>query len=290
MGHLKQNPTLRVAETLATSLLDEGESPKEFFKRLVKIHAGPDWYDWPELEDWQKKAAKELALELDAGWEFDEDSGTVLTDLGLGNRADAGSILFEYGRQEWLVFRNEDTAHAAAVERAASGIDEGLFNQDWLISYIDVDHLRHELHSDVDNTTRESFEEEYPDYEAKRDFFLEDGQLDEDECYTTETDEDGDETQVEIDPSEGKLARKIDSLFDDLVEAKVQRALRDPIQYLQDIFGNTDGLTQAMELGGINKHRAAEDAVQEGGPAHWLAPYDSDQTDLPSGAIAFRQN
>lgn len=281
--------TFPAAEALAAAVI-EGESPREFFKRLgvKRPDVGPDWPEWDELDDWHKVAAREFAEAESLGWERDEDSPTIVTDLGYEDH-DNASLDVSVGRMSWTIYRDSDVARAVAKERAANDIDEGLFNISWLRHYIDTERLSSSLWSDVENSVSEQFEDEYPGNDDKRDFFIKTGDLDDDDCFTTEKDEDGDEVQVELDVDEGPLADKISELTSEHIEAQVHSMLRDPIEYLTDIFGQEDGIKQAMDIGGIDRDRAAEDAVSENGPEHWLATYDGDVIELNSGAVAYRQ-
>ena len=78
--------------------------------------------------------------------------------------------------------------------------------------------------------------------------------------------------------------------FDDEAHAAAEKELADPIQYLKDIYGNEDGMKQAMQWGGINIEEAAEDAVAADGPGHFLASYDGDIHELPGGGYYWRHN
>lgn len=265
-------------------------SAREFIKKLPRPkHAYVvDIPEWEDIEDWHRTAFVEMVQELGADWEQDEDTGHWTTDLEIQD-FEPNEMRLEYGREEWVVYEDENVARAAAIAEARRNIEEGLFNQDFLEHYINVDRLKRDLRSDVYDSAYNDFHENYSDDEAKRDFFLERGDLEEDECYGTETDEDGDEQQVEL-PIEGDLASKIESLSESYIESQVDERLEDPIAYLQEIFGDEDGMKQAMEIGGIDAEQAASDAVDADGVGHFLSSYDGNETDLPGGAVAFRHN
>lgn len=78
---------------------------------------------------------------------------------------------------------------------------------------------------------------------------------------------------------------------EDAIEKQVENQLQDPIQYLQDIYGNEEGLKQAVQIAGINYEEAAEDAVAADGEGHFLSTYDGLVHDLPSsGGQWWRHN
>lgn len=77
---------------------------------------------------------------------------------------------------------------------------------------------------------------------------------------------------------------------EDAIERQVEDELRDPVQYLIDIYGEEQGMEQAVKLGRINLDEAAEDAVGADGEGHFLASYDGDVHDLPSGGQWWRHN
>ena len=280
------------ARSLVSALIGEGESPKEFFNRIGKPKSKitVDILEWDELDEWQQTALVELAEDIGEPMERDEETGHYTTNLSVDS-FDGFSMTVSLGRNhDWYVYRDDDAATNAAIDLAENGIEEGIFSTDFLSRYINTDRLKRDLSSDVEEGIRRDFEDQYSDNESKRDFFLKRGDLDDDDVYGMGTDDDGDEVQVELDVDEGPLAERIDSLSEDYIEAETNSRIEDPIAYLQEIFGDEDGLKQAMELGGIDTRRAATDAVNDDGAANFLASYDGSQIDLRSGAVAFRHN
>jgi hypothetical protein len=292
MGLLAQSR--KTAESLVQAILDASESPKNFLRRIGKIPTGieVDIPEWDDMSDWQQVAFRELAEELGADFTRDEDNvhpNFYTTDLEINN-LETDNFTVGYGRQEWSVYEDDDAAHNAAVRLALDAIDEGIFSTDYLSSYIEIDRLKSRLYPDVEDSERSAFEDTYSDNEMKRDFFLERGDLDDSDIYAETEDEDGDTVQTELDVDDGPLADKIEKLTDDYIESSVNDRLDDPISYLQEIFGEADGLKQAMDIAGIDKVQAAQDAVNSDGAAQYLATYDGNETNLPSGAVAFRRN
>jgi len=168
----------------------------------------------------------------------------------------------------YVVAETDDAADTAAITQVRQDMDNEpeLFNQDFLTSYIDEDHLRNQLSSDVEDQVRES-----PDSYG----------WDKDEYYETEDFE----TYTD---SEGNVVEDPDEIPDDWAESKAAEILRDPIEYLQDIYGKEDGIKQAMEIGGIDRERATADAVAADGWQHYLCRYDGNSYDLPSGGVYWK--
>lgn len=281
------------AEILVKTLLEadepSGESPKEFMRRRnVKSHGPPkppkpvpyvpyvnvhandaeNWADWDDLEDWQRSAAKELEQVTDSLFSLESYEHELMELQGPN-----GSM--------YRVFRCDDTANSAAVAQVRDQLDSEpeLFNQDWLTSFIDLEHLANQLRSDVEESDREWFNGSYPSYEDKRDELIEQDYLARDDFFT----EDGDE--LEIDRG---LEEKIDDAEEAYVEAMVKRKMDDPIGYLADIYGEEDATKEAMRIGGIDIEKAAEEAVSTDGAARFLASYDGETIEMPSGYVAFR--
>jgi len=285
------NAAVRLGEALVASLLEADGPAKEFFKHLGKISTlnGLNWTDWDDLDEWQQKAAMELAKEVDATLDPVDNHPSVFdTDLELDSYGPA-DMKISLGRQEWLVYMDSDAAVTAAENQVRQDLenDPELFQQDWLENFINKDQLRRDLRPDVDNMATENFHDQHPSYEDKRDFLIDNDVLEREDFWTEQADEDGDMQEVEL-PIEGDLEAKIDRAVEDWVEADVENQLRDPIQYFKDIYGDEDGLKQAIGMAGIDTAHAAEAAVHEDGAAHFLARHDGDENELPCGAVYYR--
>jgi hypothetical protein len=162
----------------------------------------------------------------------------------------------ELGNSDYFVSPDSDTTSAMAIALVTNDLREepGLFNQDWLQSYIDTDRVARDLRSDVEEQVREQLR--------------------------------GDATDA-LDSEEGAPSEEE---FEEKVERETDQILRDPISYLTEIFGAADGIAKAMEIGGINIDEAAEDAVAADGEGHFLSTYDGEVRDLPSGGNYWRHN
>jgi hypothetical protein len=199
---------------------------------------------------------------------FDYDDYSVdVTDNGDGTCTVAG----------YIIAANDDTPERIALEQVRSDLSDQpeLFNQDWLQSHINEERLRNDLWSDVEEGIRQSPDsygwEPGEGEELVR--FNEEGEEDDDGEY----DSAGQPIQEETEPSE------------DWLEAKVTELLRYPVQYMQEIYGDEDGIKQAIQIAGIDINAAAEEAVSADGWQHFLSRYDGNSYDLPSGGVYWKE-
>lgn len=171
--------------------------------------------------------------------------------------ADVATI--EIGTKEYFVAPDDDTVHNLAVALVTQDLESepGLFNQSFIESYVNVDRLRDMLRSDVEEQVREQLR-----YETRHE----------------ETSEDEEEVA------------SAEELFEERVENDTEQQLRDPVQYLIDIYGQEEGVKQAINIAGINISEAAEDAVSADGEGHFLSTYDGNVNSLPSGGAYWRHN
>lgn len=269
---------------MVNALLD-GEDPKEFFRRLrqakknqqqpkpwtpPRVHVSDchDWPEWEDLDGWQRIAMEEFqAIEGESALE-DE-----------GNR----HLSVEQQGRSFTIYMDEDAARAIAIDHVEQMLDDEpeLFTQDWLQSFINLDRLKELLMGDVEESNRSRYEDEWSDYESKRDGLIEQDKLEEEDFF----DEDGNE--LEITP---ELERKIDDAFEDFITDVSEGELRDPMDYLEGIYGRQDAAKEAIRMVGIDTARAAEAAIGADGWEHFLAHYDGNSNELPSGAVYVRTN
>src|SRR5271166_1284815 len=173
----------------------------------------------------------------------------------------------------YIIAPNDDVPENMALAQVRSDLESEpeLFNQDWLQGHINEERLRNDLSSDVENMALESVRES-PD------------------SYGWDAD-DVDVTNAEgnyID-AEGNMVDDPDTPSDEWIESKAEEIaasqLRDPVAYMQEIYGDADGIKQAIELAGIDINAAAEEAVAADGWQHFLSRYDGNSYDLPSGGV-----
>lgn len=196
--------------------------------------------------------------------EIEEESG--LTGFGAGT---VYSVTVRGGRdKEWQVVEDEDQEHKLAVAVVAQDLEEEpeIFEKGFLSSHIDKDKLREELHGDalasqIDNLTEV----------RARDFW----RMWEEEGFETP------EHEGEDDPTDEEV--------EELAEKQVEAELRDPMEYLDGIYGD-EAAAKAIEIAGIDVEEAAEDAVDTDGAAHFLARYDGQSHTTRSGLVYWRSN
>jgi hypothetical protein len=91
------------------------------------------------------------------------------------------------------------------------------------------------------------------------------------------------------DEDEGEMPDP-DDYIEEVAEKMTEERLKDPIAYLEDIYGAEDAVKQAIEIAGIDVDAAAEDAVDTDGAAHFLARYDGNSYETKSGLVYWRDN
>ncbi len=173
-------------------------------------------------------------------WGWAESVGIARIELGNGS--------------DYFVSPDEETTHRMAIALVKNDLDDQpeLFNESFIRSYINEDHLRDMLRSDIEEMVR-----------------------------VTLTDALQSEVEEGVDPDEA---------FEEQVKDQVEQELADPIEYLQGIMGDSEGLKQAIEIGGVDVDEAAEDAVAADGEGHFLSSYDGMVHDLPHGGQFWRHN
>jgi len=225
------------------------------------------------------------------------------------------------GRRSWLVMEDEDQAEALAVAVVEQDLesDPELFNRDFIEQHIDTDRLRRDLTSDVESITYDDLR-----YEAERrpeDFWRQAEQYGtgsasfivswdnghatgdiagrfDDEDDAIEAGEAWKAEMVAADPEEAEdvysyevsIKEPSTSEIEDLAEKIAEDRLRDPIAYLEEIYGREDGIQQAIQIGGIDIAAAAQDAVNIDGWPHFLCRYDGNYEETPSGFVVWREN
>jgi hypothetical protein len=261
-------------------------------KKVVEV----DWDDEDSV-----KLAMAQALEVDANdLKIKEDHGYS----GFG----AGTVyLVEMGKQEYHVAENSDVAHDLAVAVVKQDLEHEpeIFNQDFIASHIDLDRLRNDLMSDVQNMRYEDLKEE-ADKRPER--FIKDNDLewpeptekqlrDHAEAMSDETHSaqsiydklkslgDAEDRWTEL----GEEPEINDSEIETLAEQQAKDQLKDPLEYLKDIYGD-EATKKAIEIVGIDEDAAADEAVSTDGEGHFLARYDGNMHDGPGGIVYWRSN
>jgi len=176
------------------------------------------------------------------------------------------------GHKEWHVVSGEDAERELALAIVKQDLEEepGNFEPNFSESHMDVDRLRNDLESDVRNQLEEDLREM-----RDRDFW----RTWEGEGFDVpEEDEDGDIPS----PTEDQIT--------ELADRQVEEQLRDPMEYLENIYGREDAVKKAIEIAGIDIDAAAEEAVDTDGPAHFLGTYDGNSYTTDGGLVYWRVN
>jgi len=274
--NLCENMGLVAAQLLTRVLFSEAEDPKEFLRRM-SIQAqdekrraqgntpAEEWSEWDDLEDWQRTAVRELEAEEDTYFALEDFSDSTFS-------VNSGNLSFK-------VYASDDIARAEALDQVRLSLrdEPELFAQDWLRGFIDMEHLRNTLHQDARDD--DYWNESYTDYDSKIKELIDRDRLDEDPRI------DSDGNDLEITP---EIEAMVDEKWEEMIEAFANERMKDPITYLSDIFGEEDANKWAFEHGRVNIDAAAESAINTDGWQHFLARYDGNSHDLPSGAVYVR--
>jgi hypothetical protein len=217
----------------------------------------------------------EDAVLADIGEALDIDPDELkIRDDRSGFSVQAYEITIKGGKngKEWRVVASEDDERELALEIVKQDLDESPenFNQDFIEQHIDMDRLRRDLESDVQSGNEERLRDERPN-----DFWKEYERAGFD---APEEDEDGERE----DPD--------DSHIEELAQSITDEELKDPMSYLDDIYGKEDAVKKAIEIAGIDIDAAAEDAVDTDGPAHFLSSYDGNSYTTKGGLVYWRTN
>lgn len=227
----------------------------------------------PDFDD-EDSVRAVMARELDIAPEDLEldDGGRGFSSFGVDS-----FWLVESGRMGWVVARDNDVVRDLALAVVKQDIENEpeIFSQDFLESHINVDRLRRDLEPDLLNENHDYFDE------MSDDDLLDDGPrygIDTDQYM--ETDEDDEDAEPELTDRDG--------LVEALAEEKTSRDLKDPVDYLVEIYGRDQAIAEAIKIAGIDIDAAAEDAVNTDGPEHFVAPYDGNSHELDCGWVYWR--
>lgn len=216
-----------------------------------------------------RELAKELGYPVD---EFEVD------DSHLSGFTKHEVFEIKHGRAEYQVAADSDAMRDIAIAVVKQDLEQEpeIFDKDFLSEHIDMDRLRRDLEPDVQNQNYDYFNEMDDDdliSELQRSSLVEDP-------YLTEP-EDEDE-EPELSDREG--------LIEALAEEKTKEEMKDPMAYLEEIYGAAEAVEKAIEIAGIDEDAAAEEAVSTDGPEHFLAHYDGNSIETPSGFCYWRTN
>ena len=199
------------------------------------------------------------------------DELSIEGDQGLGSFGVGRVYRVEWGRQEYVVVEDHDQMRELALEVVKQDLEQEpeIFTQSWLEDFVDKNRLRHELEPDVLNSRIDQLTDD-AEYDPDR-FWSEYGP------EAPEEDEDGERRE----PTRSEI--------EELAEKQTEAELRDPMQYLEDIYGD-EAAQKAIEIAGIDIDAAAEDAIDTDGAEHFLSRYDGNSYETKSGFVYWREN
>ena len=229
---------------------------------------------------------------------------------------------------EWIIFKNEDEAESKAVEhvREMLNSEPETFTPSWLQDYITMNDTDRCMTADEEatNYAYEVIDEDKAMEEAgfneKLNELQEDIDLLESEIGDLEEEKAELESTVEdVGDEDGKISDQITDIESDIlskmdeihIKGKQQEALpdearekiqedkydeiyeelNDPVQYFVEDHGMytlEDLMNSSLIV--IDVDKAAQDAIDEDGIAHYLAGYDGKQVDLDNGMVMYRTN
>jgi|HubBroStandDraft_4_1064222.scaffolds.fasta_scaffold55006_2 hypothetical protein len=226
------------------------------------------------------------------------------------------------GHKEWFVVANDDQERELALAMVKQDLEESPenFEPNFIESHIDLDRLRRDLESDVQSSneerlwdmdpeefwkqaSQEGFDEKWivtwktsnDSGELRDTFASESDAIDAGEHWkesmaaaaAAANDEDFDEDDLDC---HVEAAEPEDSDVEQLATSLTEAELKDPMQYLEDIYGREDAVKKAIEIAGIDVDAAAEEAVDTDGPSHFLSSYDGNSYTTAGGLVYWRQN
>jgi hypothetical protein len=196
------------------------------------------------------------------GRELRQDPLALFVDENDGKRARisvGNQNLHAVLHQNYSVYVNDDEVEKAAVEDVVSQLEEDatMFNRDFLDRFIDQKKLVHE----VQKMAREFKESDINDLGPEE-------VLSRLRSHDLAPEGSEDWEQDVIDDWEPSNA-----LLEELITAEVEEDTYSPMHYLSDMLGADDASKWVFDNVGIDIPAAAEAAVNEDGPGHFLNSY-----------------
>jgi len=178
----------------------------------------------------------------------------------------------ELGNQSYRIFEDDNKAEAVVLAQVTGDLETQpeMFNQDWLQS-----------HMTITDTDRGVLANEEADSQVDN--------MDDDDIIEKADKEDEYEA-ADDSAKEGILEDAKEEVRSQLSD-EIEEALKDPIQYFVNDHGiySLEDLMKASFIS-IDVKEAAEEAVSTDGWQHFIATYDGNSEELPSGAVYVRTN
>ena len=247
---------------------------------------------------WQEKAKAELEAEL-GGIETEDTGRTSMRDAitleSTSGRADNGE-------SEWIVFKDMKSAERYAVEYVQEMLDDdpSMFDQKWLKNHVFVSPTDIRL---ISNEDADSYVDDIRSQDEER-LLDEAGMLRAWQALDAQRDKLGQLALVAKDPrQEAKLTKQFDKIVSDmnklvdkaddklrlqLAKETAKRLKDDPLEWAEELGFEFDKNRPPWLQ--IDTRKAAQDAVNTDGVAHFLDNYDGEEVELDSGAVAFGTN
>lgn len=246
----------------------------EAFEVLKKDKYDIDWEDGDLTEDDE--------LYIEAIIEFVEaenpEDVKILLELAVQEKEDLIELIDNFDSNPrgfgdpmkagwWMIYRTDDEAEDAAKESVRQDLDDNpeIFNQDWLLSHIDVGEAE-DFFRQVYNEWNYGYAEDIRNESASDPEF---------------------ENRLEEEMSDAG----VDDI-DDFVEYMTQRQIDEGeggYTHYAFNFGEDEAKKLVMEHNLIDKEVAVEEAISTDGWEHFLSTYDGNYSELPSGAVYFRE-
>jgi hypothetical protein len=251
----------------------------------------------------EEAVLKEVCKELDL------DPSDCSIKIGTSPNGHGDAYTISLGRHsEYIVMEDDDEFETAARNGVEDQIkdDPSSFSMNMLVNHIDLDRLRSELHSDVYDMNYDRIQEDASHARDTIAFMLDhnidvpsptEKELREHARLEADDEKSAEEIYAELAEKDvedqwnaiGDAPEIPDSELEALAEDATDNQLKDPMSYLEDIWG-TDAPAQAIKIAGIDESALADEIVSSDGAAASMCGYDGNYETTKSGFIVWKHN